>query len=92
MPYFVLAILLGIFMFVYGEYDDSPGGQLIGLLTIIVGIAGLIKRKKKTSDKTTSALSVIEMLTSVPKLFHGPLSNIGSSEWPRISMAWPATS
>ncbi len=50
MPYFVLAILLGIFMFVYGEYDDSPGGQLIGLLTIIVGIAGLIKRKKKTSD------------------------------------------
>jgi len=45
--YFVLAILLGIFMFVYGEYDDSPGGQLIGLLTFITGIVGLIKSKNR---------------------------------------------
>jgi len=48
--YFVIAILLGVFMFVYGEFDDSPGGQLIGLVAIIIGIVGLIKRKKKTSD------------------------------------------
>lgn len=47
--YFVLAILAGVFMFVYGEFDDSPGGQLIGLVAIIVGIVGLIKSKKKSS-------------------------------------------
>ncbi|MFA5359515.1 MAG: hypothetical protein WC349_00940 [Patescibacteria group bacterium] len=34
-------------MFVYGEYDDSPRAQLIGLLAIIIGIVGLIKNKKK---------------------------------------------
>ena len=48
--YFVLAILFGVFMFVYGGIDDSPGGQMIGLLAIIIGIIGLIKSKKKTSD------------------------------------------
>ena len=48
--YFILAILIGIFLFVYGEFDDSPGGQLIGLLAVIVGIVGLIRgRRKKTS-------------------------------------------
>ena len=45
--YSIFAISFGIFMFVYGEYDDSPGGQLIGLLAVIVGIIGLIKSKKK---------------------------------------------
>ena len=48
--YFVFAILFGGFMFVYGEVDDSPGGQMIGLLAIVIGIIGLIKSKKKTSD------------------------------------------
>lgn len=48
--YFVFAILFGVFIFVYGEYDDSPGGQLLGLLAVIVGIVGLIKNKKKNSD------------------------------------------
>ena len=51
-PYFVFAILFGIFMFVYGEYDDSPGGQLIGLLAVIIGIVGLIKSKKKHPPKS----------------------------------------
>ena len=43
----IFLILSGIFMFVYGEYDDSPGGQLIGLLEIIFAIVVLIKSKKK---------------------------------------------
>ena len=47
---FVVAILIGAFMFVYGEIDDSPGGQLIGLLAVVIGVAGVIRRKKKTSD------------------------------------------
>ena len=48
--YSVLAILFGVFMFIYGGYDDSPGGQLLGLLVFIFGIIGLIKSKKKRSE------------------------------------------
>jgi len=44
---FILAILVGVFLFIYGEIDDSPGGQLIGLLIFITGIVGLIKSKKR---------------------------------------------
>ena len=44
MPYFILAIVFGVFLVVYGEYDDSPGGQLLGLLAVIGGIVGVIKR------------------------------------------------
>ena len=36
-------------MFVYGGIDDSPGGQLLGLLVIIIGIVGIVKSKKKNS-------------------------------------------
>lgn len=46
----VLAILFGIFMFVYGEFDDSPGGQLLGLIAVVIGIAGIVKSKKKISN------------------------------------------
>jgi len=48
--YSALAILFGVFMVVYGGIDDSPGGQLLGLLAVIVGIVGVIKSKKKNSD------------------------------------------
>lgn len=49
----ILEILLGVFMFVYGEIDDSPGGQLLGLVAVIFGIIGLIKNKKKNMDNKT---------------------------------------
>jgi len=42
----ILAILFGIFMFIYGGYDDSPGAQMLGLVVAIVGIVGIIKNKK----------------------------------------------
>ncbi len=48
--YSLLAILFGVFMFVYGEFDDSPGGQLIGLVLAIIGIVGIIKSWKKNSE------------------------------------------
>lgn len=47
--YFVIAILFGVFMFVYGELDDSPGGQLLGLIVFIIGFIGLIKSIYKIS-------------------------------------------
>jgi len=37
--YSIIAILLGVLMFVYAGIDDSPGGQLLG---VIVGIAGIV--------------------------------------------------
>ena len=46
--YSILAILFGIFIFIYGGYDDSPGAQLIGFVITIIGIVGVIKNKKKT--------------------------------------------
>jgi hypothetical protein len=33
-------------MFVYGEYDDSPGGQLLGLVVVIIGVVGMMKKKR----------------------------------------------
>jgi hypothetical protein len=48
--YFIFAILFGAFMFVYGEFDDSPGGQILGLIVTVIGIVGIINRKKKISN------------------------------------------
>jgi hypothetical protein len=45
----VLAMLFGVFIFIYGGYDDSPGAQLLGLVIFIIGIVGLVKKKKKIS-------------------------------------------
>ena len=42
----VVIILLGVFLIVYEGIDDSPGGQFIGLLVIIISVVGLIKSKE----------------------------------------------
>lgn len=44
--YSVPSVLFGIFIFIYGGYDDSPGAQLIGLILFIIGIVKLITNKK----------------------------------------------
>lgn len=49
LAYSSLVIILGICMFVYGGYDDSPGGQLLGAVAFVFGIVGIVKNKKKTS-------------------------------------------
>lgn len=43
---YILAILFGVFVFVFGGYDDSPGAQGIGLIIFIISIIGLVKNKK----------------------------------------------
>lgn len=45
--YSILAIVFGAFLFVYGEFDDSPGGQLLGLLMIIIGAVNAVKSRSK---------------------------------------------
>ena len=45
----ILAIPLGVFLFVYGGYDDSPGAQLIGFAVAVAGIIGIIRSRKKSS-------------------------------------------
>jgi drug/metabolite transporter (DMT)-like permease len=44
--FLILAILLGVFLFVYGGYDDSPGAQGLGVLAVIGGVSGAIKNTK----------------------------------------------
>ncbi len=45
--FFAILILFGIFIFVYGGYDDSPGAQLLGFVVAVTGLLFLIKNKKK---------------------------------------------
>ena len=40
---FLLMLLLGGFLFVYGEIDDSPGGQMLGLVMVVVGVWYLVR-------------------------------------------------
>ena len=42
----ILAILFGGFLVVYGGYDDSPGGQLLSLFIVVIGIVGLVRSQK----------------------------------------------
>ncbi|HLE57838.1 MAG TPA: hypothetical protein VJB15_12200 [Rhodothermia bacterium] len=42
----VLIVFVGIFFIVYGGYDDSPGGQGLGLLLVMYGMARLFIGKK----------------------------------------------
>lgn len=45
--FFILGIVLGACMFVCGEYDDSPGGQLLGFVAVAFGIVGVIQNMRK---------------------------------------------
>ena len=37
----LLVIAFGAALFIFGEYDDSPGGQLIGLIVALYGVYAL---------------------------------------------------
>ncbi len=45
--FFTMLILIGVFIFFYGGYDDSPGAQLLGFVAAVTGLLFLIKNKKK---------------------------------------------
>lgn len=48
----ILTIFLGIFFIVFGEQDDSPGAQMIGLVIVVAVIIATIKSIKKNSGRT----------------------------------------
>ena len=43
----ILTILFGLFLIVFGGYDDSPGAQRLGLILIIVAVAIMIRSRNK---------------------------------------------
>lgn len=46
----ILTILLGVFFIVFGEFDDSPGLQGLGLILIITTVVIAIRNKKKNNQ------------------------------------------
>ena len=44
---FTILMFLGVATFVYGGWDDSPGGQGLGVLMVVGGVVGLVKTLKK---------------------------------------------
>ncbi len=40
---FTLIIIIGFLLFVYGGIDDSPGGQMLGLLIVFGSFIGIRK-------------------------------------------------
>lgn len=45
--YFVLLMAFGVFIFIYGGYDDSPGAQLLGLIVFLISIIGIYRSVRK---------------------------------------------
>lgn len=43
----IAAILFGVFMFIFGGYDDSPGAQGLGLALFIFGIVWIVRGRKR---------------------------------------------
>lgn len=48
---FILAIGFGIFLIVFGEYDDSPGGMLLGAVIAGLGAVAIFKSFIKNDTK-----------------------------------------
>ena len=52
-----LTLIIGVFLFVYGEYDDSPGGQLLGLVMIVIGV--VVNYRCQTSVKCPTPVNFV---------------------------------
>ncbi len=48
--YPILVIVLGVCMFLYGDYDDSPGGQLLGVIAVIIGLTSIVRNRQKDTE------------------------------------------
>jgi drug/metabolite transporter (DMT)-like permease len=45
----ILAPLFGLFLVVFGGYDDSPGAQGLGFILIIIAVIVATRRKKNNT-------------------------------------------
>ncbi len=45
-----LGILFGVFVFIFGGYDDSPGAQGLGLLFVIISVVRVVKIVKAKNN------------------------------------------
>jgi hypothetical protein len=62
-------------MFTYGGYDDSPGGQLLGLLAVIVGIVNLRKILSKAILLTLVFIVVASTIGIISFISNSSVSN-----------------
>lgn len=46
----ILAVLFGLFLIVFGGYDDSPGAQGLGLILVITTVIIVIRSRKKNNN------------------------------------------
>lgn len=42
----ILAVSFGVFLIVFGEADDSPGAQMLGLIMVVASIVIVIRDRK----------------------------------------------
>lgn len=49
----ILAMAFGVFMVVFGERDDSPGAQMLGLILFVGGIVSLVRGWRKSRSSQT---------------------------------------
>lgn len=40
-----LILAFGVFIFIFGGYDDSPGAQLLGVLIFAYGVFRIVRKK-----------------------------------------------
>lgn len=45
----ILGGALGIFLIIYGENDDSPGAQFLGLVIFVISMTIMIRTRRKIS-------------------------------------------
>lgn len=48
---YIIAVVIGLLMFIYAGVDDSPGGQLIGVVVVLTSIIFLLRERKNNKNK-----------------------------------------
>ena len=48
----LVAVIAGAFLVVYGEYDDSPGGMLMGSVIGLVGLYHMARPRRRGKPRT----------------------------------------
>lgn len=49
--FYILSIILGALLFVYGGYGDSPGAQFLGLVVFLIGVFKIFRNLRKKDER-----------------------------------------